>query len=130
MKRILMTVMLTLATAASAAEPLQGGYSVEPLRDPLFDEAAVVVETTAINNWLAANIQQLSYDQMKGPREHLYYLIDSRVKQIYASEKRVLPAKNDPILEILFSRSEYLGVFGGAQAFNAVKATSSRRRLA
>ncbi len=121
-----LTILLFAAAAATpATEPLLGGYSVGPLREPLFDEAAVVVETTAINNWLTANIQKLTYDQMKGPREHLYYLIDSRVKQIYASEKRVLPAKNDPLLEILFSWSEYLGVFGGAQAFNAVKAPSS-----
>lgn len=130
MKRILTTLMLAAATSASAAEPLQGGYSTEPLRGPLFDEAAVVVETTAINNWLSANIQKLTYDQMKGPREHLYYLIDSRVKQIYASEKRVLPAKNDPILEILFSWSEYLGAFGGSQAFNAVKAPASAPKTA
>lgn len=125
LKLILAIFLLAAATAVPAEDSLQGGYSVGPLREPLFDEASVVVETTAINNWLSANIKKLTYDQMKGPREHLYYLIDSRVKQIYASEKQVLPVKNDPLLEILFSWAEYLGVFGGANAFNAVKAPSS-----
>ena len=132
MKCILATVILAAATTSfnsGAAEQMddaiQGGYSTTPLRDPLFDEAQVVVETTAINNWLSANIQKLSYEQMKGPREQLYYLIDSRVKQIYRAEKRVLPARHDPILEILFSWAENLGVFGGAYAFNAVKDVST-----
>jgi hypothetical protein len=103
----------------------QAGYSAQPLQRPLFDEAQVLVEATAINNWLGQNIQQLSYAQMKGPREHLYYLIDSRVKHLYAAEKQILPRKGDPILEILFSWSEHLGVFGGALAYNAVKAPTS-----
>lgn len=136
MKNIVAILILTAAVSfpsnaeEKSVKPLQGGYSTEPLRDPLFDEARVVVEAAAINNWLNANIQKLSYEQMKGPREHLYYLIDSRVKQLYASEKRVLPAKHDPILEILFSWSEHLGVFGGAYAFNAVKSPSSAPKVA
>lgn len=51
--------------------PPQRGYSVEPLRSPIFDPAKVVVETTALNNWLGANIQKLNHEQMKGPHEHL-----------------------------------------------------------
>jgi hypothetical protein len=113
-----------IAQQARGESP-QTGYSVTPLHDPLFNEAQVVVETTALNNWLNANIRKLTYEQMKGPREHLYYLIDSRVKQIYAVEKRVLPKQQDPLLETLFSWSERLGVFGGAYAFNAVKAPDS-----
>lgn len=111
----------TPVLASELPEPIQGGYSTEPLRAPIFDEAQVAVETMAINNWLNSNIQNLTYEQMKGPREHLYYLIDSRVKQIYASEKRVLPKEHDLILEILFSWAEPLGVFGGTLAFNAVR---------
>jgi hypothetical protein len=129
--RAIVATTLVTATAALAempGGPPQGGYSVAPLRDPLFDSAQVVIETTALNNWLGANIQKLSYEQMKGPREHLYYLIDSRIKQIYAAEQRVLPKANDPILELLFSWSEYLGVFGGAHAFNAVKAPASKAK--
>lgn len=121
-------LLLLLAPMAQAGNETIAGYSKEPLRAPLFDEAQIAVETMAINNWLNANIQKLSYDQMKGPREHLNYLIDSRVKQHYASEKRVLPQKHDLILEILFSWAEPLGVFGGSQIFNSVKADSSPPR--
>jgi hypothetical protein len=120
--------LLALRPAAVTAQDPIPGYSVEPLRTPIFDEAQIAVEAMAINNWLNANIQKLTYDQMKGPREHLYYLIDSRVKQHYAAEKRVLPEKHDLILEILFSWAEPLGVFGGSHAFNAVKAPSSSAR--
>ena len=121
-------LLLLLAPLAQAGDQTIAGYSKEPLRALLFDEAQIAVETMAINNWLNANIQKLTYDQMKGPREHLYYLIDSRVKQHYMSEKRVLPEKHDLILEVLFSWAEPLGVFGGSQIFNAVKAESSPPR--
>jgi hypothetical protein len=92
-----------------------------PLRDPIFEPARVALETRRISNWLGANLHKLSYEQMKGPRESLYYLIDSRVKQLYAEEKRVLPKAHDPTLETLFAWSERLGVFGGSHVFNAVK---------
>jgi hypothetical protein len=118
-------LLLFLAVPALAAEAPMTGYSTEPLRAPLFDEAQVVAEVAAINNWLNAHIQGLTYEQMKGPREHLYYLIDSRIKQHYAAEKRVRPAKHDPLLEVLFSWAERLDVYGGALAFNAVKASTS-----
>jgi hypothetical protein len=119
--RIALVITCFVAAAAgpcvaqqAPVESSQKGYSVAPLRNPLFDEARVIAETTALNNWLVANIAKLSYEQMKGPREH-----------VYAAEKRVLPAKHDPLLETLFSWSERLSVFGGATSFNAVKAASS-----
>jgi hypothetical protein len=120
--RFVLTLLWLLCTLqVQADEAAIAGYSTEPLRALLFDEAQVAVETTALNNWLIANIKTLTYEQMKGPREYLYYLIDSRVKQQYATEKQVLPSKRDLILEMLFSWAEPLGVFGGSQAFNAVK---------
>jgi hypothetical protein len=75
---------LLLPTGADAQNWMQGGYSTQPLRDPIFDMARVTAETTAINNWLNANYQRLSHAEMKGPREHLYYLVDSRIKDTYA----------------------------------------------
>ncbi|MES2947652.1 MAG: hypothetical protein V4858_03830 [Pseudomonadota bacterium] len=126
--RFLSTLLLVLVPLAHAGDEAIAGYSKEPLRAPLFDEAQIAAETMAINNWLNANIQKLTYDQMKGPREHLYDLIDSRVKQHYASEQRVLPKKHDLMLEILFSWAEPLGGFGGSQIFNSVKAGSSPTR--
>lgn len=126
---VLALLLPLLAWAPSHAETITAsGYSTDPLQQPLFDEAQIVVEAVAINNWLNSNITKLSYEQMKGPREHLYYLIDSRVKQTYAAEKRILPANHDVILETLFSWAEPLGVFGGALAFNSVKAPTSPAR--
>ena len=81
----------------------------------------MLVEAAALNNWLTANYKTLNYEQMKGPREHLYYLIDSRVKQLYAKNSRVFPMEHDPILETLFSWSERLAVFGGSYVFNALR---------
>jgi hypothetical protein len=118
-------VLLLWTPRVQADEAPIAGYSTEPLRAPLFDEAQIAVETTAINNWLIANIKSLTYEQAKGPREYLYYLIDSRVKQHYATEKQVLPTKHDLILEMLFSWAQPLGVVGGSLAFNAVKDPAS-----
>jgi len=120
----ILLLLLSSLSAQSGETPI-AGYSTEPLRAPLFDEAQIAVETTALNNWLNANLHKLTYDQMRGPREHLYYLIDSRVRQHYEKEKRVLPEKHDLILEILLSWAEPLGVFGGSHAFNAVKAPAT-----
>jgi hypothetical protein len=127
---IIVAAAVTCKAEEKSVVPLQGGYSTVPLREPIFDEAQVIAETTAINEWLNTNIRKLSYEQMKRPREHLYYIINSRVKQLYATEKLVLPAKHDPILEILFYWSEPLGVFGGAYAFNAVKSPSFPPKVA
>ena len=115
--------------AAEGADALpQRGYSVTTLRQPIFDSAQVAIETTALNNWLNANIKRLSSEQMSGPREHLYYLIDSRVKQLYAESGQVLPKSSDLILELLFSWSESLGVYGGTHAFNSVRSSTSQAR--
>jgi len=105
----------------------QKGYSTDPLANPIFDSARVIVETTAINNWLNANYKSLSGDQMKGPREHLYYLIDSRVKDTYARTGKILPAEHDIILELLFSWAERLGAYGGSLVYNKVRLPSSRQ---
>ena len=99
--RLVLTLLLLLSTlSAQADEAPIADYSMEPLGAPLFDEAHIAVETIAINKWLVTNIKALTYEQMTGPREHLYYPIDSRVKQHYATEKQVLPAKHDLILKL------------------------------
>ena len=121
----LLSVLMFPATAQTSVEQLPNGYAVEPYQNAVFDEAKVAVETVVFNNWLNMNLQKLTYEQLKGPREHLYYLIDSRVKHLYTFEKRILPEKSDQILQMLFSWSERLGVFGGNHAYNAVKKSSS-----
>ena len=62
---------------------------------------------------------------MKGPREHLYYLIDSYVKNLYSNDKRIIPEQHDLILDILFSWVERLGVYGGALVYNFLKSSES-----
>jgi hypothetical protein len=118
-------VALSLAYAASAdADPdavIQGGYSTKPLERAVFDPARVAVETTVFNNWLNANYASLTSETMKGPREHLYYLIDSWAKMLYLRDHFVLPPTPDGVLQILFSWSERLGVFGGRLVHSAVK---------
>jgi hypothetical protein len=124
----LLNVLMFPTSAQTSVERLPNGYSIEPYKNAVFDEVKVAVETVVFNNWLLANIsniQKMTHEQVKGPREHLYYLIDSRIKHLYALEKSLLPKKDDLILQMLFSWSEQLGVYGGSYAFNAVKGSSS-----
>ncbi len=131
MNKILIPVICTLIylplfiASGLAAEVPQRGYTTSTLREPVFELAQVVVEVAAINNWLNSNYENLSYEQMKGPREHLYYLIDSYAKSLYAKDKIILPDKQDLILQTLFSWSERLGVYGGSLVYNAVKSPDS-----
>jgi hypothetical protein len=120
----LLSAFIFPVAAQTSVERLPNGYAVEPYQTAVFDEAKVAVETVVFNNWLNMNLQKLTYEQLKGPREHLYYLIDSRVKHLYTGGKRILPEKSDLILQMLFSWSERLGVFGGNYAYNAVKNSS------
>ncbi len=115
-----------LPVCGSAQQSVQQGYSTAPLRDPIFDVAGVLVETTAINNWLNSNYKGLSYQEMKGPREHLYYLIDSRVKDTFSRTGRIYPAEHDVILELLFSWAERLGAYGGSLVYNRLRSRASR----
>lgn len=125
---LLFSAMANPVFAQSSVDRLPNGYSVEPYKTAVFDEARVAVETVVFNNWLNLNIgnmQNKTHDEVKGPREHLYYLIDSRIKHLYSAEKMLLPQNGDPILQMLFSWSEKLGVYGGNYAFNAVKMPSA-----
>lgn len=118
---ILATLLLLSSLPCWPEDAVTPGYSTELLREPIYNEAEVAVGTTKINNWLVANIEKLTPDQMHKPREQLYYLIDSRVKLHYAKHGRVLPAEKDPMLATLFSWAEPLGIYGGSLAFNALK---------
>lgn len=100
---------------------IQAGYSLQPLQRAVFDPARVVVEGTAFDNWLSQNYTTLTAESMKGPREHLYYLIDSYAKMIYARDGVVLPRQPDAFLALLLSWSPRLGVFGGDLVYDAIK---------
>ena len=129
MKVLLLPLLAFLAIggagAAKELEEVQGGYSVEPLRKPIFDTAEVLVDAAAFNNWLNENHSTLTPETMKGPREHLYYLIGSRVADLYARNGQVFPQDDDLILASLFSWSERLGVFGGHLVYNVLRQDGS-----
>jgi hypothetical protein len=115
-------LVFQLVSSARAEPPvaIQGGYSTKPLEHAVFDPAQVAVEVATFNNWLNSNYSTLNVDRMKGPREHLYYLIDSRVKSIYARDQVVFPPQQDLVLRTLFLWSERLGAYGGNLVFNAL----------
>jgi hypothetical protein len=124
MKRLVLLCVLLLPGIATAQAAVQGGYSTQPLSGPpLFDSARVTAESIALNNWLVSNYGSLSPERMAMPREHLYYLIDSRVKEIYANTGKVMPAGQDPVLSGLFSWAERLGVHGGALLYNRFRSS-------
>lgn len=120
------------AACAHAARPLQAGYSTEPVRAPIFDEARVAVEVAAFTEWLNGNYEALGEQQRRGPRDHLYYLIDSRVKHLFASTGAVKPAGEDLLLTTLFGWAERLGVYGGtfvSDSFRPANAPAGRSTL-
>jgi len=125
----LFLVLVTISELSSAQTDVhlvtpQLGYSLDTLDRPIFGPAEVAVEAAKLNNWLNANYDSLTTDQYKGPREFLYYLIDSHVKNIYAREGSILPKEPDGILEALFFWSERLGVYGGSTVYNSVRSPS------
>jgi hypothetical protein len=106
---------------APTSRSMQAGYSTAPLGRPVFDVARVAVESAALNDWLDANHAELMPEQMRGPREHLFYLIDSHAKHLYASTGAVKPAEPDLILRSLYSWAERLGVFGGSLVHDSLQ---------
>lgn len=64
------------------------------------------------NNWLASNFEQIPPNGMKAAREHLYAIIDSEVKRLWAASHRTVP-RGDSSLPVLFAWAEGLGVYGG-----------------
>lgn len=97
------------------------GYSKVPLAEPVFDYAKVIVDSTVFNNWLNTNYSKLNTQTMKGPREHLYYLLSSYVSELNNKDGIILPNKDDPVLSTLLSWSERLGAYGTHLFYNQVK---------
>jgi len=97
------------------------GYSKLPLTEPIFDYPKVIIESTAFNNWLNNNYSKLDDQTMKGPREHLYYLLSSYVSELNNKDGIILPGENDLVLSTLLSWSERLGAYGTHLFYNQVK---------
>lgn len=121
--RLLFTLLILVMSWPLAAEdhPPQDGYSFAPLEDPIFDKTELVVEFVAFNNWLNSNYSSLSAETLKGPREHLYYILCSYVSELYKTEKVVIPKEHDALLQQMFFWSESLGVYGGSLVYNQLK---------
>lgn len=113
-----------LAVARAGGHVPRASYTTATLAQPVFDPAQVAVGTARLNNWLNENYSKLTPDQMTGPREHLYYLIDSHIKHQFALTGKTFPSEKDLILETLFSWSDRLGVFGGSQIYKALPANA------
>lgn len=97
------------------------GYSKSPLADPVFDYAKVIVDSTAFNNWLNTNYSKLNSQTMKGPREHLFYLLSSYVSELNNKDGIILPEESDLVLSTLLSWSERLGAYGTHLFYNQIK---------
>lgn len=122
MRKLITILLIAFSLSIFAGEYTpQKGYSPEPLKNPVFDYAHVVVDAAAFNNWLNTNYSKLNAETMKGPREHLYYLLCSYISALYERDKVILPKEHDLILEILFSWSERLGVYGGSLVYNKIR---------
>ena len=114
--RFLITVFCLIITCnafASDYKPMDG-YSSSPLEDPVFDFAKVIVDS------------KLDSRSMKGPREHLYYLLSSYVSEINKRDGLVIPKENDLVLETMLSWSERLGVYGAHLFYNKLKRPDSK----
>lgn len=105
--------------ACSPSRPLV--YAEQPFQTAAIEPARVIVESVAINNWLNANYPRITPVQTQGAREHLHALIDSRIKELYAKNKFLLPKEPDPILAMLYSWAGRLGVYGADAVYAAVR---------
>lgn len=126
--RNLVTILILIFTCnanASEYKPMEG-YSSNPLKNPVFDYASVIVDSTAFNNWLNSNYSKLDAQAMNGPREHLYYLLSSYVSELNKKDGLILPKEHDLVLETLFSWSEKLGVYGANLFYNKLKNKNSK----
>jgi hypothetical protein len=113
-------IFFPFSMLANEYKPMEG-YSTAPLAEPIFDHPKVVVDTTNFNNWLNANYSKLAPQDMKGPREHLYYLLSSYVSELHRRDGIILPVESDLVISTLLSWSERLGAYGGNLFYNKVK---------
>lgn len=124
MRRVLIvsfSVAVAIIARPASAESIQGGYSTKPLGVAVFEHAKVAVNSAAFNNWLNDNYSSLTAETAQGPREHLYYNINSWISYLYQRDGIVRPSQHDLILQTFFSWSERLGVYGGNLVYNAIK---------
>ena|SRR5690606_32861345 len=133
MSRLSAPALLCFATAVLMWDPVLveaqvdaalGSYSVEPLRtDPVLENDALETEAKKFGAWLTKNFEQLDAEARDRAREHLFFLIDARVKHLYKEHGEVMPVKgSDRVLAELFMLAESLGSYGGTLIYNNIRA--------
>lgn len=119
MRYLLLAVIgMTFSISADAF-----AYAEEPFKSPGMEPARVLVEAVGINNWLNQNYSRMTAVQAQGAREHLHALIDSRIKELYATNGVLVPKEPDHVLAMLFSWAGRLGVYGADAVYSAVRGT-------
>ena len=115
---VIALLLVSNGPRASDSEPYL--YSNETLTNPIFNAAEVAVRTAQFNNWLNQNHSKITAERLPQLREHLFYLIDSHVKNSFLKNATISP-KEDLVMSMLFSWAEKLQVYGGNQIYNATK---------
>ena len=115
---VLAAFVFAAPTPGFGADQVQGGYSVEPLADPIFTSEQVATEVARMNNWLIENYTRLEPQRRQVFLEGLYVLLSSYVAHTHAEIRRVLPSGEDLLLRSLLSWAEPLGAYGGHLAYN------------
>lgn len=121
---LLFAIALTLQSTSGSASPAKAEldtYSVLMPIDPIYDDAEVAVRTVSFNNWLNANVETITPERLPQMREHLYYLIDSYIKNRFDGGSPALPSERDAVLAMLFSWAERLGVYGGTLVYEDIR---------
>ncbi len=107
-----LAITATSLRAGPATEESHRAYAPQPLHEPIRDVAENTVEFVKFNNWLNGNLASIAAERMQAYREHLYSIIDSDVKQLYARSGVTYPEERDLVLEVGFRWAARMGVPG------------------
>jgi hypothetical protein len=105
-------VVIALIMTTASATAGRRIYSTAPLKDPIRDAAANVVEFVKFNNWLNSNLESAPPERRQALKENLFSIIDSHVRQLHAREGTTSPRDSDPILSECFMWATRMGVPG------------------
>jgi hypothetical protein len=117
-------VALTLYAAVTSAG--RRSYSTKPLKEPVRDAAANVVEFTKFNNWLNANYESAPPDRRQALKEHLYSIIDSDIKQLHERQGVTYPSDSDIVLSGCYAWAARMGVYGANMVLDSLNPLKSQ----
>ena len=116
------SMALALPALCSASDRIQGGYSLEPLQEPVFTAEEIASEGARLNNYMIEHYAELDPRRRQTFLEGLYALVSAYAANEYVEHERVLPTKDDLLLRSLFSWAEPLGAYGGHLLYNEMLA--------